>query len=123
MKSLKRRIKVFAVISAIYFTAHTNVCMAQSAIKIPEDSLPKIIHDELHKKYSAYKVNSITKKSEHEKITYSLEIQKKNTLLRLLYDSDGKLLSKDKSKIFTFYGTEPVKSKPVQSDDGHNHQH
>lgn len=100
-----------------------NFLLAQTEIKLPEDSLPKSIHNELHKKYSSYAVNSIVKKSDKGSVSYALELQRKNNLLRLLYDANGKLLDKDKSKIYTYDGTEPVKSKPVQSNDGHNHQH
>ncbi len=118
MKNLKL-ILFFFFISVLITTSS----YAQTKTQIPADSLPSAVHDELHKKYRDYKVNSISRKSEQNKITYALEIQKKTKLIRLLYDSDGKLIEKDKSKIFIFDASEPVKSKPVQSNDGHNHHH
>ena len=97
---------------------------AQTETKIPQDSLPAIVHNELHKKYATYAVNSILKIVEKQQtITYNVEVQKKTTLIRLVYSSDGKLISKEKSKIYSFDGTEPIISKPTQSNDGHNHQH
>lgn len=100
-----------------------NICKGQTEIKIPEESLPAAVHDDLHKKYSDYHVNSITKNTSVQPAVYTLEIQKKNRLIRLIYDADGKLIEKEKSKIYSFDGSEPVKSRPVPSNDGHNHQH
>lgn len=97
---------------------------AQIETKIPQDSLPSNVHNELHKKYSAYAVNSILKiEDKQQTITYTVEVQKKTTLIRLVYYSDGKLISKDKCKIYSFDGTERIKSKQEKSSDGHNHQH
>ena len=59
-----------------------------------------------------------------QNITYKVEVQKKTTQIELLYDKDGKLISKEKSKIYTYDGTEPIKAKPAKSNDGHGgHQH
>lgn len=120
---MKNYQRLVVLVSVIFLIALTNICNAQTEIKIPEDSLPSAVHDAVHKKYSNYKINSVAKKTGQQTVTYSLELQKKTTLLRLIYAADGNLISKDKSKIFTFDGTEPVKSKPAQSNDGHNHQH
>lgn len=97
---------------------------AQTQTKIPQDSLPAIVHNELHKKYTAYVVNSILKiVDKQQNLTYKIEVQKKATLIELTYDSQGKQISKEKSKIYTFDVTEPRKPKSSQSNDGHNHQH
>jgi hypothetical protein len=107
------------LISLLFFA---NTISAQTQTKIPQDSLPLVTHNELHKKYAAYTVNSISKITDmQQNITYKVEVQKKTTMIELLYDNQGKLISKEKSQIY--YGTEPVKSKPSQSNDGHNHQH
>ena len=107
----------------VFLFSASKLCNAQTEIKIPQDSLPNAVQDNLHKKYSDYHVNSITKNSSKQPVIYSLELQKKNRLIRLVYDMNGNIIEKNKSKIFTFDGTEPIKSAPVQSNDGHNHQH
>ena len=121
MKIINRRLLV--TLSVSFLISLTNICKAQTEINIQEDSLPKVRPDELHKKYKNYAVSSIVKNALHQEVIYSLEIQKKTTLLRLVYSGDGKLISKYKSKILTYDGTEPVKSKPSLSNDKHNHQH
>jgi hypothetical protein len=93
--------------------------------KITADSLPAIIHDELHKQYATYSVNSIYKSTDELQNTiYKIEVQKKSKLVELVYDNQGKLISKEKSKIYSFDGTEKPKAAPSQSNDGHSgHQH
>lgn len=105
--------------------ALTGICSAQTETKISKDSLPSTIHAELHKKYAAYAVNSVLKITDKQQnITYKVEVQKKSTMIELHYDKDGKLISKDKSKVYTYDGTEKPKSTPVKSNDGHSgHQH
>lgn len=115
--------KQFIVTSLILVL--TGICSAQSEAKMPKDSLPSMIHTELHKKYTAYTVNSILKITDKQQnITYKVEVQKKSTMIELLYDNDGKLISKNKSKVYTYDGTEKPRSTPVKSNDGHSgHQH
>lgn len=99
---------------------------AQTETKIKQDSLPTTVHNELHKKYAAYAINSVLKITDKQQnITYKVEVQKKSTLIELVYDRDGKLINKEKSKVYSFDGTEKIKSStPTQSNDGHNgHQH
>lgn len=98
---------------------------AQSETKIPQDSLPTAVHDELHKQYTAYTVNNIYKVTDKQQnIIYKIEIQKKSKLIDLVYDNQGKIISKEKSKIYSFDGTEKSKSSPTKSNDGHSgHQH
>ncbi len=101
-----------------------NVCSAQTETKLHEDSLPAIVHNELHKKYAHYTVNSISKKVDQlQNITYKIEVQKKSTVIDLLYDKQGKLIGKEKSKVYSYDGTEKSRSpsSPSKSNDGHNH--
>ncbi|MDO9001041.1 MAG: hypothetical protein Q7W45_14840 [Bacteroidota bacterium] len=102
-----------------------GICSAQTETKISKDSLPSAVHTELHKKYITYTVNSILKITDKQQnITYKVEVQKKSTMIELLYDNHGKLISKDKSKVYTYDGTEKPRSTPVKSNDGHSgHQH
>lgn len=103
--------KYFAMLSLTLLII--NVCPAQTETKIPEDSLPAFAHNELHKKYSGYTVNSIFRKVDTlQSVTYKVEVQKKTTQIELLYDKRGKLICKEKSKIYTYDGTEKPKSKP-----------
>lgn len=98
---------------------------AQTETKIKQDSLPPTVHNELHKQYVAYTVNSIYKVTDKQQnIIYKIEVQKKSKLIELVYDNQGKLISKQKNKIYSFDGTEKPKSSPTQSNDGHSgHQH
>lgn len=99
---------------------------AQTETKIKQDSLPLTVHDELQKQYVAYTVNSIYKVTDKQQnIIYKIEVQKKSKLIELVYDNKGTLISKEKSKIYSFDGTEKIKSStPTQSNDGHSgHQH
>ncbi len=112
-----------------YFSVHilflgvVTICTAQTEVKIPEDSLPVAAHNELHKKYARYHVNNITRKVDKEqKITYKVEVQKNTRLIRLQYDSNGNMINKQKSRVFTYDGTEPVKrSTDDHGGGGHNH--
>lgn len=100
-----------------------NDCSAQVESKIQEDSLPVIIHNDLHKKYAHYATNSVLKKTDNlQNITYRIEIQKKSTVIELLYDKEGKLISKVKSKVYSYDGTEkPMAPSSNQSNHGHGH--
>lgn len=100
--------------------------IAQTETKTDQDSLPALVHNDLHKQYVAYTVNSIYKVTDKQQnIIYKIEIQKKSKLIDLVYDNQGKLISKQKSKIYSFDGTEkPKASSPTPSNDGHSgHQH
>lgn len=101
-----------------------NVYFAQTETKIQEDSLPSSIHDELHKKYARYTVNNISKNTDKLKnIMYKVEVQNKSTVIELLYDIQGKLINKKKSKVYTYDGIEKPKSPSLsnESNDGHGH--
>ena len=121
---MKKSIISYVIILSLTLVV-INVCAAQTEIKIPDDSLPALIHSELHKKYARYVTNSVLKKTDNlRNITYRIEIQKKSTVIELLYDKEGKLISKIKSKVYSYDGTEKSRtpsSEPHQSNDGHNH--
>lgn len=97
---------------------------AQTDAKIDLDSLPSTIKNDLAKEYKMFNINLITKDTDDkDSITYSIELQKKNTMISLIYDGRGKLLSKEKSKVFTYDDSEKPKSAPKKRNDDHNHQH
>lgn len=115
---------IISVITLLLFLTVNNV-FAQSELKIKTDSLPSLIKEELKKKYIKYEVNSTTMITEKGKSTiYKIELQKKNNVLDLVYDASGTLISKSKSKVYSYDGTEKPKSQPANSSDGHSgHQH
>lgn len=119
MEKTKRNYFVTAGLSLLL----TGVCSAQTETKIPEDSLSVIVHNELHKKYSRYNINEILKVADKkENVFYKITVEKKTTQIELLYDKHGKFISKEKSRIYTFDGTEQPKAAPSKSNnDGHNH--
>ena len=100
-----------------------NSSYAQTETKIKRSELPGPVKAELNAKYVKYTVNKIIKKENKSKeITFRVEVQKKNTVYTLVYDNNGELIAKTKSKTFTFDGTEKPK-KQYNSNDGHNHNH
>lgn len=118
---MKKSTYIFPVI--LFCWLPTFQLQAQTTSNIKTEQLPEIAHVKLDKKYSKYKVNSMVKKEDKQKrTTYQIEVQKKNTVFTLVFDENGKLLSKRKSKSFTYDGTEPVR-KTQPSHDGHNHTH
>lgn len=119
MKNRIRKCLTALILSILAIT----VCSAQTEIKIPEDSLPVAAHNELHKEYARYHVNSIIKKVDKEqKIAYKVEVQKKTRLIKLQFDTEGNTISKQKSRVFTYDGTEPVK-RPTDNHRGGGHNH
>ena len=101
----------------------TSGLEAQTTAKIKGEQLPETARTTLDKKYSKYRINEMIKKEDKQKqTTYEIELQKKNRLIYLVYSSEGTLVSKRKSKTFSFDGTEPIKKTPA-SHDGHNHTH
>lgn len=111
------------IAALILLLSTIKVCPAQTETKIPEDSLPVAVHNELHKKYARYHVNSIMLKTDKEQNEiYKVEVQKNTRLIRLQYDINGNLISKQKSRVFTYDGTEPVK-RPTDNHGGGGHNH
>ncbi|MDO9184414.1 MAG: hypothetical protein Q7W13_00260 [Bacteroidia bacterium] len=122
---MKKAIINYFVMLSLTFVI-INVCSAQTETKIPGDSLPALVHNELNKNYALYSVNSISRKVDQlQNSTYKIEVQKKSTVIELHYDKQGKLINKEKSKVYTYDGTEktrsPSPSSPGKSGDGHNH--
>ena len=119
---MKTRTYIFPVI--LFCWLSTFQLQAQTTSIIKAEQLPETAHAELDKKYGKYKVNSMVKKESNQKeTTYQIEVQKKNTVFTLVYNENGELLSKTKSKSFSFDGTEPVRKTTPRSNDGHNHTH
>lgn len=119
---------IIIMIMVVFTTVKT---FAQSEIKINMDSLPNAVKEHLHKKYHDYSPSNIMKSTDISgKTTYKLDVQKekegdgKSTvyIYHLIYEPNGKLLSKSKDK--EVYYTGAPKPKPVKSNDGHSgHQH
>lgn len=105
---------------------------AQTEIKIPHDSLPKVMHDKLHDLFKEYHVSNIVKATDAKgKVTYKMEARKEKPkngattvyIQYLTYDSSGKLISKKKEKEIYYTDSPAPKPKQTESNDGHNHQH
>ena len=97
---------------------------AQTETKIKQSELPSPVTTMLTKKYAKYTTNKILKKENSDKETsFEVEVQKKNTVYTLVYNNNGELIDKIKSKSFTFDGSEPVRQQTPVMNDGHNHNH
>ena len=100
-----------------------NSTYAQTETKIKRSELPDPVKTELNAKYVKYTVNKIVKKENKTKeTTFEFEVQKKNTIYTLVYNNNGELIDKTKSKIYTFDGTEKPRQQ-YNKHDGHGHQH
>lgn len=112
-----RKIKLIIILVTSLWCFVSNVVHAQMENKIKVGEVPAAIKTELNKKYKKYTINSIIKKgNDGNDITFNIEVQKKNKLVKLVYDTKGNLLDKKTSKIFTFDGTE----KPGKQTDKNN---
>lgn len=112
------------LIYVLLLTISVNCFYAQTNTKIKADELPEIAKAELDKKFKKYEVNSVVKKEDEQKnITYEVELQKSNSLVYLVYDLKGTLISKNKSKIFSFDNEKQEKKAQPKANDGHNHSH
>lgn len=95
---------------------------SQTETIIVLDSLPETVKIELSQKYKKYTINLITKNIDRNlNVTYSVELQKKSKLVKVIYDKDGVFIRKEKSKSYTFDDSKPKKPKATNSGDGHNH--
>lgn len=96
--------------------------LGQTEAKISLDSLPSGIRAELTQKYSKFKIHYTAKIiDKQQNITYKIELQKKDKLIVLIYNMNGILIQKLKSKVYTFDDSKKPKKKPAHNDDGHNH--
>lgn len=126
MKSLRFLISVFSIL----FMNVTNG-YGQTELKIPQDSLPEQVKEQLHHKFHEYSISSRTKKIDKNGVnTYLLDVKReKNSsvtiVYHLIYNSSGKLISKKKEKEFYFTGKEKSAPKPNGSPPtpGGGHQH
>lgn len=105
-----------------------NILSAQTETKIHKDSLPSTVKEHLHKKYYDYVVAEAVKATDkngaviYKVLAKRVRSEQETIVYDLRYDAAGKLISKSKSKIYTFDGTEK-KNKPSKGNDGHNHVH
>lgn len=106
----------------------TGMLSAQTITKIPYDSLPAPVREQVLKKYSKYKVSDIKKSVDNTgTVNYLVEArmqQNQNTVsvVSLVYFPSGTLLSSKKEKEVSYTGSERQRSS-APSSDGHNHQH
>lgn len=77
------------------FSADGKLLETEHEIKISE--LPKAISDYVTKNYAGYKISEASKIEDAatKKISYEAEIQKGKEEMDLLFDADGKFLSKE----------------------------
>lgn len=107
---------------ALIFLLFPFFAWSQTETIIVLDSLPESVKIELLQKYKKYTINQITKNIDRNlNVTYSVELQKKNKFVKLIYDKDGVFIRKEKSKLYTFDDSKPKKPKASSSGDGHFH--
>lgn len=108
----------------ILFLFTFNFCFSQTDQKIKNDSLPALVKQQFIKEFNGYTIIYAVKTIDvNKKILYKIDAQKKTRLLVLTYDTLGELITKQKSRIYTFDGTEKQSRPSNQSNDGHNHTH
>lgn len=103
--------------------------MAQTETKITKDSLPAQVKEEFAKKYKGYSVAKAIKAMDKVgMVTYRLEARKaksanETTIYDLVYDGQGKLISKKKDKEIFYTETPPKRQQTPshQQNDGHKH--
>lgn len=112
----------------IFSTVSITICFAQAELEIPQDSLPKEIKEQCHQKHHHYSmVNAIKKTDKAGVVIYLLKIQRevnssKTIVVSLVYDKNGKIMSKKKEKEFYYTGKEKSTPKPSGGQEG-GHQH
>ena len=102
--------------------------IGQTETKFSKDSLPAQVKEQFAKKYQGYSISKVMKAIDKSGIViYKLEARKaktsnETTIYDLVYDEQGKLISKKKDKEI-YYTDSPPKKKPSShsSGDGHNH--
>lgn len=122
---MKISIQILLVI--LMSVGFSNYAEAQTSSKIEMGDLPAAAHDLIHGKYAKYGVNSLIKKeNKNAVLTYEVELQKKSNVVTLTYNAEGALMDTQKSKEYSFDGSEKP-SKPSGGGgggDGHSgHSH
>tara|TARA_R110002072_G_scaffold171058_4_gene324795 strand:- start:1062 stop:1430 length:369 start_codon:yes stop_codon:yes gene_type:complete len=113
MKTLTQLLLIAALVAVSCFNAD-----AQTKTEIEMEALPAAAHDLIHGKYAKYGVNSMLKKQDkNDVLTFEVELQKQSKLVTLTYNAEGTLLDTQKSKVFSFDGTEKP-SKPSGGGGG-----
>ena len=118
---MKNKIKITLFTMLTCFAINSSY--AQTETKIKRSELPEPVKVELNRRYSKYMMNKIVKAQDEIKgAIYKIEVQKKNTVFALVYNENGELIDKTKSKVFTYDGTEKPKQQQ-NKHDGHDHHH
>ena len=100
-----------------------NICSSNSQIerKIPNDSLPASAKTNIAEKFKGYKIVSVLLSIEKGVQVYKVETRKeagtdKTLIYNLVYDMEGKLLSKKKDKE-VYYSAPPEKDPENEKKD------
>jgi hypothetical protein len=62
--------------------------------EISKSDLPKKVLDKINSEYSSYRVDDVKKITEGDKATYTLELKKLTEEWKVVFDSEGNVLSK-----------------------------
>ena len=97
----------------IFFLLGPFFANAQSERKIQNDSLPASVKLNITQKFDGYKISNAIITTEKGKQVYKVETRKevntdKTLIYNLVYDMEGKLISKKKDKEI-YYSTAPEK--------------
>jgi hypothetical protein len=115
------------IILTVLFIASALGGVAQNSVKIKMDELPMSSHAQIHGKYAKYHINGMYRKTDAKgDVSYKVELQKKRNVVYLVFNPDGELIDKRKTKEYSFDGSEKP-SRPAGSGNGghsgHNHNH
>lgn len=96
----------------ILLVISSNLFAQENWTEIKPEELPEAITTNIQSDYSKYKIiKSTIKKNKEGELIYRIDLQKKKTVYHLIYNLNGILLDKTKSKSFEFDGSEK-KRKP-----------
>ena len=94
---------------------------AQADRKVPNDSIPASAKVNMAEKFKGYKISTAQLGTENGEQVYKVEMRKevstdKTLIYNLIYNKDGKLLSKKKDKE-VYYSTAPEKDPGNEKKD------
>lgn len=123
--------KILAILFlTTYCELQTFNSYSQAEVRIIiQDSLPVSVRGVINKKYANYSVNRLLKIIDKGVVSYKIKLTKKTKILMLEYNKDGLLISKEKSKVYSFEETKKQFAPPVNSGQNHSggnhggHQH
>lgn len=121
----QKKMTLLKTIVIIVFLFAGKMTHAQTENCVRTDTIPSAIKEYMETEYKAYTMNVAEALYLNDKpVGFSIELQKKNKIVRLRFDLFGTLLKTTKSKVYTFEGTEPTKKQTSHSKDDHSgHQH